>query len=72
MCAEAEGFFVAGSPLGDEDKAARVLQVVSAPDRDAIETRMAEDPWTPLHLLRIVSIEPWSVLLGGFRARARA
>jgi hypothetical protein len=44
------------------------MHVVSAPDRDAIETRMAEDPWTPMHLVTVVSIEPWTVLLGGFRA----
>src|ERR1700694_5451460 len=44
---ESEGFIVAGGPLGAEDHAARVMHVVSAPDRDAIETRMAEDPWTP-------------------------
>ena len=65
---ESEGFIVAGGPLGDEDTAARVMLVVNAPDRDAIETRMAEDPWTPMDLLRTVSIEPWTVLLGGFRA----
>jgi uncharacterized protein len=69
---ESEGFIVAGGPLGDEDTAARVLLVVSAPDRDAIETRMAEDPWTPMRLLRTVSIEPWTVLLGGFRAAGPA
>jgi len=68
---EAQGFIVAGGPLGDEDRAARVMHVVSAPDREAIETRMAQDPWTPMHLLRTVSIEPWTVLLGGFRAGAR-
>jgi uncharacterized protein YciI len=68
---ESEGFIVAGGPLGDEDEAVRVMQVVSAPDRDAIEIRMAEDPWTPMQLLNTVSIEPWTVLLGGFRADTR-
>ncbi len=68
----AEGFMLAGGPLGDEDAAARVMHVVSAPDSEAIETRLAEDPWTPMHLLRTVSIEPWIVLLGGFRAGARS
>ena len=65
---ESEGFIVAGGPLGDEDTATRVMLVVNAPDRDAIEARMAEDPWTPTQLLSTVSIEPWTVLLGGFRA----
>ena len=69
---ESEAFLVAGGPLGAEDDAARVMHVVSAPDREAIETRMAEDPWTPMQLLTTVSIEPWTVLLGGFRdARSR-
>lgn len=68
---ECEGFIVAGGPLGGEDDAARVMLVVRAPDRDAVETRMAQDPWTPMHLLTTVSVEPWTVLLGGFRAPSR-
>ena len=61
-----ERFIVAGGPLGDEDSAARVMHVISAPDAGAIEGRLAEDPWTPMDLLKTVSIEPWTVLLGGF------
>ena len=61
------GFIVAGGPLGDEDAARRVMLVVDAPDRDTIEARMADDPWTPMRLLRTVSVEPWTILLGGFR-----
>ncbi|BDE07578.1 hypothetical protein WPS_28540 [Vulcanimicrobium alpinum] len=68
---EADGFLLAGGPLGEEDRAARVLHVVNAPDRDAVERRLADDPWEPLGLLRTESIEPWTVLLGGFRADAR-
>ena len=63
---ETQGFIVAGGPLGGEDDAARVMHVVSAPHPELIERRLEEDPWTP-HLLRTVSIEPWLVLLGGFR-----
>jgi uncharacterized protein YciI len=62
-----EGFILAGGPLGTEDEAARVMHVVEAPHADAVEARMAEDPWTPMGLLRSLSIEPWTVLLGGFR-----
>ena len=61
-----EDFIVAGGPLGDEDSASRVLHVVSAPDTGAIELRLAQDPWTHMRLLKTVSIEPWTVLLGGF------
>jgi uncharacterized protein YciI len=63
----AEGVIVAGGPLGTEDGAPRIMHVVSAPDPETVEARMAEDPWTPMQLLRTVSIEPWTVLLGGFR-----
>lgn len=62
-----EGFLVAGGPLGDEDRAARVLHVVDAPHERAIEARLEEDPWTPQRLTT-VSIEPWTLLLGGFVA----
>ena len=64
-----EGFILAGGPLGHEDEAPRVMHIVDAPDADAVERRMAEDPWTPMTLLRTLSIEPFTVLLGGFAAR---
>jgi uncharacterized protein YciI len=63
------GYIVAGGPLGGEDDAARVMHVINVPaevKETAIEAMMAEDPWTSMRLLRTVSIEPWSVLLGGF------
>jgi len=59
-----EGFIVLGGPLGGEDDAKRVLHVIDAPNVEAVEARMEEDPWTPLEMLRTVSIEPWTVLLG--------
>jgi uncharacterized protein YciI len=64
-----DGFIAAGGPLGGEDDAARVLHVVStseAVEEDTIEAILAADPWTPMNLLRTVSVEPWTVLLGGF------
>ena len=64
-----EGFIVAGGPLGGEDDAPRVLHVIDAPDAGAIERRMAEDPWTPMNMLKTVSIEPWTVLLGRLAER---
>ena len=64
---EESGFIAAGGPLGGEDDAARVLHIVVADSVEAVEARMAADPWTPKGLLRTVSIEPWTVLLGGFR-----
>ena len=35
-----------------------------------IALRLEQDPWTPMGLLRTVSIDPWTVLLGGFGAAA--
>ena len=62
----AEGFIVAGGPLGNEDAATRVLHVVEAEDVAAVERRLTDDPWTSMGLLTTISIEPWTVLLGGF------
>lgn len=62
-----EGFIRAGGPLGSEDDAQRVMHVIEAPDIPAIEMRMAKDPWTAMGLLRTVSIEPWTVLLGSLK-----
>lgn len=64
-----KGFIAAGGPLGGEDNAARLLHVLNAPvemEAASIERIMSEDPWTPMGLLKTVSIEPWTVLLGGF------
>jgi uncharacterized protein YciI len=63
------GFILAGGPLGPEDAAARVLHAVEADDSSTIEQRMAGDPWIQLGLLRRASIEPWTILLGGFAPR---
>lgn len=59
-----EGFIALGGPLGGEDDAARVLHVVRATDTMEVETRLADDPWTPMQLLKTISVEPWTVLLG--------
>jgi len=64
---QAEGFLVAGGPLGDEDTAARVLHVIEADDVAAVEARLMSDPWDAPDLLRTVSIEAWTVLLGRLR-----
>jgi uncharacterized protein YciI len=56
-----EGFVVLGGPVGEGE---RVLLVVSADSEAAIRRRIEADPWTPLRLLPIASIEVWRVLLG--------
>jgi uncharacterized protein YciI len=57
-----EGFVVLGGPVGDAE---RVLLAVSAEDEQAVEARLAEDPWRPMGLLRTGAIEPWEILLDG-------
>ena len=55
-----EGFVVLGGPLGD---GSRTLLIVDAEDEAEITRRLADDPWTPMGLLRIATIEPWEILL---------
>jgi hypothetical protein len=55
-----DGFIVLGGPLGD---GSRFMHVVDATGEPEIEERLAEDPWTPMGLLRLASVEPWKILL---------
>ncbi len=59
---EADGFFLFAGPL---DGGPRILSIVDAPDPATIRRWLDDDPWTPMGLLRIVSIEPWDALVGG-------
>jgi hypothetical protein len=57
-----DGFILLGGPLeGDRD----VLHVVDAPSEDAVRERLAQDNWHRNGMLRITSIEAWTVLLDG-------
>ena len=55
-----DGFVVLGGPFGD---GTRVLHAVAAEDEDAVRARLTADPWHADGHLRIVSVEPWTVLL---------
>ena len=55
-----DGFIVLGGPLGNGSE---ILLIVDSGSEDEIRARFAEDPWAPVDLLRISSIEPWDVLL---------
>ncbi len=55
-----DGFVVLGGPLGDGEK---ILLIIAAASEQAIESRLADDPWTPLRLLRTASVECWEILL---------
>ncbi|HEU5367074.1 MAG TPA: hypothetical protein VFU69_01365 [Ktedonobacterales bacterium] len=56
-----EGFIILGGPLGDGEQ--KFLHIVAAASAQAIEARLAADPWTSLHMLRTASIERWEILL---------
>ncbi len=57
-----DGFILLGGPLeGDRD----VLHVVDAPSEEAVRERLAQDNWDRNGMLRITSIEAWTVLLDG-------
>lgn len=61
-----EGFILAGGPLGGEDDAPRVLHIIEASSQQAVEDRIAQDPWGT-DMLETVSLEPFTVLLGKLR-----
>jgi uncharacterized protein YciI len=56
----ADGFVILGGPIGDGD---RVMLVVEAADEREVEQRLAADPWLPMGILQIASIEPWTIWL---------
>jgi uncharacterized protein YciI len=55
-----DGFVILGGPIGDGE---RVLLIVEAADEMEIRDRFTEDPWTPMGVLQIASIEPWTLWL---------
>jgi uncharacterized protein YciI len=56
-----EGFVVLVGPLdGSND----VLLIARAESAEEIIARLADDPWTPLNLLKITRIHRWIVRLG--------
>lgn len=57
-----EGFIVLGGPLGDERE---ILHAISAPSEEVVRERLADDNWHRNGMLRIKSIEAWTVLLDG-------
>jgi len=59
-----EGFVVVGGPVGGGP---RTLLMVEAESEAAIRHRLDQDPWAPLELLTVESIEPWKILLGEAR-----
>jgi uncharacterized protein YciI len=63
-----EGFIVLGGPLSERE----ILHIIRADDEQAVRDRLAHDNWARHGMLRIVSVEPWTILLDGLGARERA
>ncbi len=55
-----DGFIILGGPLDDAEK---VLLIINAESRQAIEARLADDPWIPMGIRRIANVERWEILL---------
>jgi uncharacterized protein YciI len=55
-----DGFVVLGGPL---DNGKKVLLIINAESKQAIEARLADDPWTPMGVRRIAQVERWEILL---------
>jgi predicted enzyme related to lactoylglutathione lyase/uncharacterized protein YciI len=60
-----DGFLIVGGPVSDGEE---TLHLVVAADEDEIRERLASDPWAVADLLRVGTIEPWSLWLDGRRA----
>ena len=56
----ADGFIILGGPVGDGEQ---TLHAVEATDENEIRARLAADPWAAAGLLRIGTIEPWTLWL---------
>jgi hypothetical protein len=57
-----DGFIVLGGPIDDGRD---VLHAISAPSEEELRERLARDNWAHNGMLRIKSIERWTILLDG-------
>lgn len=62
----ASGCIILGGPLGNRPPH-RALLVVNSPSEADLRARFAEDPWVAHGTLRVVSVEPWEVLVSDDR-----
>ncbi len=58
-----DGFAVLGGPIGS-GKPHRALLVVSAESESAARERLETDPWIRDGILRIGSVQRWTILVG--------
>lgn len=55
-----EGFFLLVGPLSPT----KSLLIVDSESEHSARAKLAEDPWRKMGILRLVSVEPWEVLVG--------
>jgi len=60
-----EGFILLAGPLEGERE---TLWIVEADSKEAVQERMAQDPWAASGMLRPLRIESWNVVLNGLGA----
>jgi uncharacterized protein YciI len=60
-----DGFVILGGPIGG-----RAMLVVEADSEQQIERRMESDPWKPMGILHVGTVEPWAIWLDGRAAPA--
>jgi uncharacterized protein YciI len=57
-----DGFIVLGGLVGEDGE---TLHAVSAASEESVRERLAEDNWARNGMLKVKSIEPWTILLDG-------
>ena len=63
-----DGFLLLVGPLSPT----RALQIDVASTEQAVRDRLAKDPWLERGILRLLSVDPWEVLVGRERLGADA
>jgi uncharacterized protein YciI len=63
----ADGFVILGGPV---DGGSAALLAVEAADESQVRARMAVDPWAPMRLLHVGSVQRWELWLDSRTAAA--
>jgi uncharacterized protein YciI len=59
-----QGFLILGGPIGDGTD---TMLIVRAADEHEVRATLAADPWEPARMLKIGSLEPWTIWLDGVK-----
>jgi uncharacterized protein YciI len=58
-----DGFLILAGP-SDVEAHHRAILVVNAVSEQVLRARLAHDPWMRMGVLRVLTVEPWEVLVG--------